>query len=126
MRHFISAMLVIAGIIHLLPLSGVISAERLAALYGGSFADPNLAIVMRHRAVLFGLLGLYLVVAAFVPAMQPVAFVAGLVSVTSFLWLAWAVGGYNARIARIVAADLIALGCLLAAIVAYALSSRGN
>ena len=109
MRHFISAMLVIAGIIHLLPLSGVISAERLAALYGGSFADPNLAIVMRHRAVLFGLLGLYLVVAAFVPAMQPVAFVAGLVSVTSFLWLAWAVGGYNAQMARIVAADLIAL-----------------
>ena len=126
MRHFISAMLVIAGIIHLLPLSGVISAERLAALYGGSFADPNLAIVMRHRAVLFGLLGLYLVVAAFVPAMQPVAFVAGLVSVTSFLWLAWAVGGYNAQIARIVAADLIALGCLLAAIVAYALTARGS
>ena len=126
MKHFISAMLVIAGIIHLLPLSGVISAERLAALYGGSFADPNLAIVMRHRAVLFGLLGLYLVAAAFVPAMQPVAFVAGLASVISFLWLAWTTGGYNAQIARIVVADLVALGCLLAAIVAYALTARGS
>ena len=126
MKHFISAMLVIAGIIHLLPLSGVISAERLAALYGGSFADPNLAIVMRHRAVLFGLLGLYLVAAAFVPEMQPVAFVAGLVSVISFLLLAWATGGYNAQIARIVVADLVALGCLLAAIVAYALTARGS
>lgn len=117
-------MLVITGIIHLLPLSGVLGAERLSSLYGGSFADPNLAILMRHRAVLFGLLGVYLIAAAFWPALQPVALGAGLVSVISFLWLAWAVGGYNAQIARIVVADFVALGCLLAAVAAYAIAAR--
>jgi uncharacterized membrane protein YuzA (DUF378 family) len=72
----ISLMLVIAGIIHVLPLAGVAGSERLAALYGLDFSDPNLAILMRHRAVLIGLLGVLLIYAAFRPSQQPVAFVA--------------------------------------------------
>ena len=113
MRHLVSAMLVVVGVIHLLPLSGVLGSERLAALYGLSFDEPNLAILMRHRAVLFGLLGLFLCFAAFRPAWQTIAFVAGFVSVISFLWLAWAVGGYNASLARVVVADVVALACLV-------------
>ena len=55
MRYLVSAMLVIVGIIHLLPLSGVLSESRLTVLYGIPFDEPNLEILMRHRAVLFGL-----------------------------------------------------------------------
>lgn len=126
MRYLISAMLVVVGIIHLLPVAGVVGSERLATLYGISFSDPNLAILMRHRAVLFGLLGLFFFIAAFRPEMQPVAFGIGLVSVVSFLWLAWSVGGYNAQVARVVAADVIALACLVVGIAALAwLGRRG-
>ncbi|MFM7627473.1 MAG: phosphopantetheine adenylyltransferase [Gammaproteobacteria bacterium] len=124
MRHLISAMLVIVGVIHLLPLSGVLGGPRLAALYGIAVDGPDLAILMRHRAVLFGLLGVFLVVAAFRPAWQPAALVAGFVSVVSFLWLAWATGGYNAQLARVVTADLVALACLVVAAVAYAVQRR--
>lgn len=113
MRYLVSAMLVVVGVIHLLPLSGVLGAERLTALYGLPFHEPNLAILMRHRAVLFGLLGLFLVVAAFWPPLQPLAFVAGFASVLSFLWLAAATGGYNAQLARVFTADVLALVCLL-------------
>ena len=60
MQKAISILLVIVGIIHLLPVSGVLGAERLSALYGLSFQEPNIAILMRHRAVLFGLLGVFL------------------------------------------------------------------
>ena len=119
MRYLVSAMLVIVAIIHLLPLSGVLGGERLAALYGLSFNDPNLAILMRHRAVLFGLLGLFLLFAAFRPQFQAIAFIAGFVSVVSFLWLAWSVGGYNAQIARVFTADIVALVCLIVGFVAY-------
>jgi hypothetical protein len=119
MRHLVSLGLILAGIIHLLPLSGVLGAERLAALYGFPLGDPNLLILMRHRAVLFGLLGLFLVVSAFRPALQPAAFVAGMVSVVSFLVLAWSVGGYNAQVHRVVVADLVALVALVVGGLAY-------
>ena len=119
MRHLVSTMLVIVAIIHLLPLSGVLGGERLAALYGLSFNDPNLAILMRHRAVLFGLLGLFLLFAAFRPQFQAIAFIAGFVSVVSFLWLAWSVGGYNTQVARVFTADIVALACLIIGFVAY-------
>jgi len=113
MRYLISLSLIIAGIIHLLPIAGVLGAEKLAMLYGISFDDPNLAILMRHRAVLFGLLGTLLVIAAFKPALQPLAFVFGFVSVLSFLWLAWSTGNYSIQVNRIVIADLVALGSLM-------------
>lgn len=115
MRHLVSALLVIVGIIHLLPLSGVLGAGQLSALYGIPLGEPNLEILMRHRAVLFGLLGCFLIYAAFRPAFQTMALAAGLVSVLSFLWLAWSVGGYNGLIARVVVADLVALACLVIA-----------
>jgi hypothetical protein len=127
MQMIVAAMLIAVGIIHLLPLSGVLGAERLAALYGMGFEDPNLAILMRHRAVLFGLLGLFLIYAAFRPSMQYLAFIAGFASVISFLALAYSVGGYNPGVARVVVADWIALVCLVVgAGVALFASSAGQ
>lgn len=119
MRFLVSAMLLIVAVIHLLPLSGVLGSERLAALYGLSINESNLAILMRHRAVLFGLLGLFLLFAAFRPAFQTAAFIAGFISVVSFLWLAWSVGGYNAQVARVVMADIVALVCLIVGVIAH-------
>jgi len=87
MRYLVSAMLVVVAVIHLLPLPGVLGSERLSALYGLSFDDPNLQILMRHRAVLFGLLGVFIMIAAFRPSWQPLAIAAGFVSVLSFLAL---------------------------------------
>lgn len=115
MRVLISAMLVIVAIIHLLPVSGLLGAEKLNALYGTSIGDPDLEILMRHRAVLFGLLGVFILVAAFRPQLQVMALVAGFVSVLSFLWLAWSVGDYNSKIVRVVLADGVAMACLIVA-----------
>jgi len=124
MNLLVSAMLVVIAIIHLMPLAGVLGGERLAALYGLSFDEPNLAILMRHRAVLFGMLGVLFLGAAVRPTLQPLAFVVAFVSIVSFLWLAWSTGGYNARVGRVVTADVVALVCLAIAIVArmYAVS----
>ncbi len=126
MRYLISAMLAIVAIIHLLPLVGVLGSERLASLYGLDFREPNLAILMRHRAVLFGLLGGFFLFAAFQPAWQRVAFVAGFVSVASFLTLAWSTGGYNASVARVVTADVVALVCLVIGLTAQVCIQRAK
>lgn len=121
MQMIISVLLIIVAVIHLLPLSGVLSAKRLTALYGLSFDEPNLEILMRHRAVLFGLLGVFLMYAAFQAEHQPIAFVVGFVSVVSFIWIAWSVGGYNASVHRVVVADWVALACLGVASFLYVL-----
>ena len=123
-RHVVSAMLLVVAAIHLMPLSGALGAEQLETLYGISFSDPSSAILMRHRAVLFGLLGALFVAAAFKPALLRLAFVAGFVSVGAFLLIAWQVGGYNAQVARVFAADLVAAACLVvgAAVHAFARS----
>jgi uncharacterized BrkB/YihY/UPF0761 family membrane protein len=120
-----SLMLIVAGIIHVLPLAGVLGPERLAALYGLDFSEPNLAILMRHRAVVIGLLGVFLLYAACRPSQQPVAFVAGLISAAAFLGLAWATGGYNSLMAKVVAADVVALACLIIGAATYVLTGTG-
>lgn len=89
-------------------------------------ADPNLVILMRHRAVLFGLLGCFLIYSAFRPSAQAVALIAGIASVVSFLWLAWTVGDYNALIGRVVFIDWIALACLLVATLLFFIDTRNK
>lgn len=126
MPELISILLIIAGIIHLLPLSGVLGAERLAALYGQSFDDPNLLIMMRHRAVLFGLLGTLLLAAAFITWLQPMALGAGLISVSSFILLAKLSPGYNDALRKVVIADWVALVGLLLALVLLLMQQRDN
>ena len=124
MRYLVSASLLVAGIVHLLPLSGAMGTERLAVLYGLDFSEPNLALLMRHRAVLFGLLGAFLVFAAFKPSLQAVAFIAAFVSVLSFLLLAWSSGGYNALVGRVVIADVVALVALVIGAATYLMNTN--
>jgi hypothetical protein len=117
MNRITMACLALAGIIHLLPLPGVLGAGRLGRLYGVAIDDPNLSILLQHRAVLFGLLGALLVAAAWRPELRALALIAGLASTVSFLVIAWTADGYNAPLARVVAADIVAVILLLVAAV---------
>lgn len=119
MSKLIAFLLLVAGVIHLLPVAGVLGGERLNALYGIALDEPNLQILMRHRAVLFGLLGSLLVAAAFIPTLRSIALLGGLVSVLAFLLLAWGAPVYNEALRRVVIADWIALACLLPALVLH-------
>lgn len=124
MRYAVSITLAIVALIHLLPLSGVLGAARLSALYGLDFSEPNLAVLMRHRAVLFGLLSAFLLYAAFRPEIQGLALLAGWLSVLSFLGLAWQAGGLNPALTRVVTADLVALVALVIGTGAWWMGAR--
>jgi hypothetical protein len=124
MRHVVSAALILVGIIHLLPLAGAFGASNLSSLYGVDFTDRNTLILMRHRAVLFGLLGVFFVVAGFVRTFQLSALILATVSVVSFLALSFTVGGFNANIARVVTVDWVAFALLLIGSIAHALTSQ--
>lgn len=108
-RFVVPAALIVVALIHVLPLAGVLGAGRLADLYGVPVQDPNLEILLRHRAVLFGLIAGLLGWAAFHPHLHGIALVGGTVSVVTFLALAGIVGNYNSALSAVVKADIVAL-----------------
>lgn len=124
MRHIVPAVLLLLAIIHALPLAGVVSSAKLFTLYAVPMADPNLEILMRHRAVLFGVLAAFLAYAAFHPALHRLALLAALASVGSFLLLAWQVGGYNTALLTVVRVDAAALVLLALGGVAHAIGQN--
>ncbi len=115
MSTLAAALYVLVGVVNLLPVSGVLSIARLEALYGVSLVDPNLVVLMRHRAVLFGIVGALLIAAAFHPPLRAFAVGAGLLSMLSFVAVAHLVGDLNAELRRVVVIDLVASVLLVAA-----------
>ena len=116
MDKLIAALLAAVGLINLLPMVGVLSGARIAAGYGIDLPGPDLEILLRHRALLFGVLGGFIVYAAFLPALQWPAMVLAGLSMAGFLLLAWSVGGYNAALAKVALVDAIGLVLLAAAV----------
>ena len=78
--------------------------------------DPNVVLLLRHRAVLFGLLGLGLAVAAFRRDWHVAALGTALVSTVSFIALAWMTPGRTNQINRVVLVDAVIVVLLVMAI----------
>lgn len=106
MKYLTIGILLLVGLINFYPVVGVVSAERLASLYGINFEDANLIILMRHRAVLFGLLGAFIIASAIKPSLRLLACIAGLISMMSFVVLAYAAGEYGDALHKVVVADI--------------------
>lgn len=104
----VAVVLVIVGLVNFLPVLGVFGAERLRTLYGVVFEDSNLVILMRHRAVLFGLVGGFIIASGFLPSLRTSAFILGLASMLSFVVLAWMESGFTAEIRKVVVIDVVA------------------
>ncbi len=118
MKYVSIVALLVAGIIHLLPVPGVMGVSTLARLYGIEVNDPNTAVLLQHRALLFGVLGVLMLTAVALPWLRVTALCVGLFSTASFVAVALAVGGYNAAIGRVVAADVVASVLLAAGLAA--------
>jgi hypothetical protein len=118
MKYVSIVALLVAGIIHLLPVPGVMGASTLARLYGIEVNDPNTAILLQHRALLFGVLGVLMLSAIALPWLRVTVLTVALFSAASFLVVAMAVGGYNPAISRVVVADVVASVLLAAGLVA--------
>ena len=107
----------IAAVIHMLPVVGVLGTTRLERLYGIGVTGPDLAILMRHRAVLLGLLGVLLFAAIWHDDLRWAAIAGGLVADVSFLAIAAAHRGFNAEMRRVLVADVVSVVALVAAAV---------
>lgn len=110
--------LLVGGLIHLLPVAGVLGAESLSRLYGIDASDPNVSILLQHRALLFGMLALWMFGAMAIPGLRFMVLAVALFSTASFVAVALWVGGYNASIARVVWVDLVVILLVLAGLAA--------
>jgi hypothetical protein len=105
----------LAALIHLAPLPGLFGAAALQRLYGLEIGDADLLLLLRHRALLFGLLGLGLLGAIRFEAWRRPLWLAGMISAAGFIVLSLG-ADHRVAIERIVLGDVIAvIGLLLAA-----------
>jgi hypothetical protein len=125
MKWIVPAMLVLVALIHLPPVIGLLGVAKMESAYAVSIAGPDLAVLMRHRALMFGLLGGFMLVAVFVPSIQPWALGFALLSAGGFVLLAWATPGHNANLARVAWADVAAVVFALVGLAAWWLQ-RGH
>lgn len=116
MEKIVSGILILVGLINFYPVIGVLSAQTLSNLYVIALQDRDTIILLRHRAILFGVLGAFLIYSAFQPALQNWAIAIGLVSMLSFVAIAWLVGDYGAGIRKVIIADVIASAGLFIAL----------
>jgi hypothetical protein len=87
---------------------------RTANLYGLPIEGESLMILMRHRAVLLGLVGSALIYAAFKPKFRTFAVALALVSKLTFIFLTFTASNYTAEIRQVALIDVGAIVFLLA------------
>ena len=126
MKRAISIILVAVGLMNLYPIIGVLSADALTNLYGVTILDNDLLILMRHRAVMLGIIGTFMVIAAFRPDLQSAAIIAGLTSMIAFVGLTLSVGDSGESVNKVMLADVLGSLALFVAIFLRWVSSRDS
>ena len=122
----ITGLIALAGLINFAPIMGILSAARVEGLYGIEINDPALEILLRHRAVLFGLLGGFMIVAAFKPQMHRVAIVGGLIAMLSFMALFYFGNEQPSSLMSIIYADVVGVIALILAMLLKFLDHRNK
>ncbi|MFJ9033199.1 hypothetical protein ACIRQP_32725 [Streptomyces sp. NPDC102274] len=110
-----SALFVVVGAVNLLPGVVALAPSQITTAYGVSIDGPDsadLTVLLRHRAVLLGLVGIALLCAAFIPSLQVPALVGGGVSMGSFLLLAYSTPALNDATMRVARIDIAAIALL--------------
>ena len=121
MNKIVMALLIIVGLINFLPVIGVLSATNITQAYSVVLTSNDLVILMRHRALLFGIVGGFILYSVIAPQHQVVAMVMAAISMVGYLGLMWSVGGYNSSILKVAVVDMVGIGFLFtAAVLKYA------
>lgn len=115
LERFTIVLLIGVGLINFIPVLGVFSAQRLQSLYGLGELDAQLTLLMRHRALLFGLLGAVILASALIPSLRWVAYPLALISMIGFIVLAPPVAQLGDPLRAVIRADWLGIAlCLLA------------
>ena len=115
----VSIVLFIVGIINLLPIVVFFDSTKTVELYGVPIDGASLIILMRHRAVLLGLVGSALIFAAFKREFRIFAIALALVSKLTFIFLTFTASNYTAEVRQVALIDVGAIVLLIAALIIH-------
>jgi hypothetical protein len=110
-----SILLFVVGVINLLPVMGVLSVAKLSQAYAIALDSNDIVILMRHRALLFGIVGGFILYSLFVPGYQPAAMVMAAVSMVGYVFFLWQQGDSNAALRKVMVVDIVGILCLAGA-----------
>jgi hypothetical protein len=118
--------LFIAGVINLLPSFLAFLPQKIASSYGIDIPDANYELLLRHRAILFGIVGGLMIYSAITKTYYGIAGTAGLISMVSFILLYFLIDHtINDELKKIMMIDVVASIILVSGMVSYWLSIRG-
>ena len=112
MERLTKTILLLVGLVNFLPVVGVLSAERLANLYGIAVPGDDLLILLRHRALLFGVLGGFIIYSAFRRHLRPAAVTIGFISMIGFIVVLLVLGDYGDKLRIVAIVDAVAIFAL--------------
>jgi len=101
--------LFIAGGINFLPSLLVFSTEKLSKSYGIKLPNSDLELLLKHRAILFGIVGGLMIYSSITKKHYSMSVTVGLISMVSFILLYLLIGEINDELGTIMVFDLVAI-----------------
>lgn len=100
--------LLIAGVINLLPSFLAFLPNKISRSYGIEMPNKNIELLIRHRAILFGIIGGLMIYASLVKMYYDLATIVGLISMVSFILLYFKIGKeININLQRVMIIDIV-------------------
>ena len=100
--------LFIAGVINLLPSVLAFLPDKISKSYGIEMPNENYELLLRHRAILFGIIGGLMIYSAVAKKHYEVSTFIGLISMVSFIVLFFLIGkDINSDLKKVMTIDIV-------------------
>ena len=128
MNKLVTILLALVGFINFFPVLGVFGVSNLETAYNIDIPSADIALLLQHRALLFGILGGFVLYSLFRKQHQNVSMVLAGISMLGFVVLFKTVGNNNPAILKVLYFDYVGLFLLGAAVVIkfYAAKSQAS
>ena len=117
--------LFISGVMNILPSLLAFLSEKISESYGIEIPNANFELLLRHRAILFGIIGGLMIYSALVKKHYELSTIAGLVSMISFIILYFIIGkDINQELNKVMLIDVVATAMLCIGCILFLLESK--
>ena len=111
------------GIVNFIPALIAFFPTKIKNAYGVAILESDSELLLRHRAILFGIIGGFMLFSALTQKYYVPATVGGLISMSSYIVLFYAVSGtINPELTKVLKIDIVACLLLVIGFAAYLLT----